>query len=176
MKVQTDLHQSFLNWQPQTSGWWYCHLLKSSYLCNNVTNSTEQIRRPFFPIGSFCFCVSKLWMQQVITSTLCHKVIFCILNKMTGNLCGRKCWGDIFCEGVWIPEGRKKDKWLSVYFGSCLLVCLVLSKQHLLLGRRCYQPSTSWLCKAPAAFPDGEQLIYLWSSCSVCASEFKASL
>lgn len=40
----------------------------------------------------FCFSYSLiLWIQLVKTSNLCHKVIFCILNKTAGNLCARKC-------------------------------------------------------------------------------------
>lgn len=76
----------------------------------------------------FCFkndflCCITLWIQLVKTSSLCHKVIFCILNKMAGNLCARKCWGDIFWRRVWISGRRGKSSSQSILAPVCYSVC-----------------------------------------------------
>lgn len=119
---------------------------------------------------SFQYYFLNSWGE---TSNVCVSVIFCISNKMAGNLCDRKCWRDIFWKGVWISVRRGGRGWgwggvwgLAVYFSLSLLVCVLLSNQHLLLRRRCYQPCTSWLCKAPLAFPARELLVYLRSGCT----------
>lgn len=75
----------------------------------------------------FCFSVI-LWTQLVKTSNLCHKVIFCIFNKMAGNLCARKTEQSAeetsFEEEFGSQEGgKKKSSSKSILAPVCYSVC-----------------------------------------------------
>lgn len=63
-------------------------------------------------------------------------------------------------KGVWISGRRrrkkKKENLPSVYFSLSLLVCLLLSNQHLLLWRRLLSAMYFLIMQTPSAFPESE--------------------
>lgn len=97
-----------------------------------------------------------LWIQLLRAAKLCHRLFFfAYWTSWPETSAIGSAEKTSFEKVVWI-SGRRVEKTrerererASVYFSRSLLVCLLLSNQHLLLRRRHYQPCTSWLCKAP---------------------------
>lgn len=123
----------------------------------------------FLMLSSFSFCLQSIVLYiQLVWSPLafCHRVFFFAYwtswpeTSAIGSAEETSLEKVVWISGRRVERTKKKREQPSVYFSLSLLVCLLLSNQHLLLGRRRYQPCTSWLCKAPSAFPDGVRSIW----------------